>query len=226
MVNVYLVEDASGVTLIDAGIPGQWKDLLYELESMNRVIGDIRGVILTHADSDHTGFAERLRSEAGVPIYIHEADALQARGVVKKKNPSWGKVKIGPLLSFLWYAGKRGGLSNKPVQEVITVVDGETLDLPGSPRIVHTPGHSPGSIAVHSAAVDALFVGDAMTTRHVLTGSEGPQPAPFTLDGETALASLERWRDIDARWVLPGHGYPWDGGVEPAIEGVLQAAGR
>lgn len=226
MVNVYLVEDASGVTLIDAGIPGQWKDLLYELESMDRVVGDIRGVILTHADSDHTGFAERLRSEAGVPIYIHEADALQARGVVKKKNPSWGKVKIGPLLSFLWYAGKRGGLTNKPVQEVITVVDGETLDLPGSPRIVHTPGHSPGSIAVHSPAVDALFVGDAMTTRHVLTGAEGPQPAPFTLDGETALASLERWRDIDARWVLPGHGYPWDGGVEPAIEGVLQAAGR
>lgn len=226
MVNVYLVEDASGVTVIDAGIPGQWRDLISELESMGRVVGDIRGVILTHADSDHTGFAERLRSEAGVPIYVHEADALQARGVEKKKNPSWGKVKIGPLLSFLWYAGTRGGLSNKPVREVITVVDGETLDLPGSPRIVHTPGHSPGSIAIHSPVVDALFVGDAMTTRHVLTGTEGPQPAPFTLDGETALASLERWRDIDARWVLPGHGYPWDGGVEAAIQGVLQAAGR
>ena len=226
LVNVYLIEDVSGVTIIDAGIPGQWKDLLHELESMGRVEGDIRGVILTHADSDHTGFAERLRSEAGVPVYIHEADALQATGVVKKKNPSWGKVKIGPLVSFLWYAGTRGGLSNKPVQEVITVDDGETLDLPGNPRIVHTPGHSPGSIAVHSPVVDALFVGDAMTTRHVLTGTEGPQPAPFTLDEETALASLERWRDIDARWVLPGHGYPWDGGVDSAIEGVLQAAGR
>ena len=225
MVNVYLVEDASGVTLIDAGIPGQWKDLIAELESMGRVVGDIRGVILTHADSDHTGFAERLRSEVGVPIYVHEADALQARGVVKKKNPSWGKVRVGPLLSFLWYAGTRGGLSNKPVREVNTVVDGETLDLPGNPRIVHTPGHSPGSIAIHSPKVEALFVGDAMTTRHVLTGTEGPQPAPFTLDEETALASLERWRDIDARWVLAGHGHPWDGGVEPAITGVLQAAG-
>lgn len=226
MVNVYLIEDATGVTLIDAGIPGQWKDLLAELESMDRVIDDVRGVILTHADSDHSGFAERLRSEAGVPIYVHEADVPQARGVVKKNNPSWGKVRIGPLLAFLWYAATRGGLSNTPITEVNTVVDGQTLELPGNPRIVHTPGHSPGSIAIHSPTVDALFVGDAMTTRHVLTGSDGPQPAPFTLDPEEAIASLEKWREIDARWVLPGHGHPWDGGVDAAIDAVLQAVGR
>ena len=225
MVNVYLIADDSGVTLIDAGIPGQWDDLLAELGSMDRSIEDIRGIILTHADTDHTGFAERLRSEAGVPVYVHEADAPQARGEVKKKNPSWGRVKIGPLLSFLWYAGKRGGLSVNPIAEVVTVSDGETLDLPGEPRVIHTPGHSPGSIAVHSPAVGALFVGDAMTTRHVLTGSEGPQPAPFTLDPDTALRSLEKWRNVDARWVLPGHGYPWDGGVEEAVDRILRTEG-
>jgi glyoxylase-like metal-dependent hydrolase (beta-lactamase superfamily II) len=70
---------------------------------------------------------------------------------------------------------------------------------------------------VHSAAVDALFVGDAMTTRHVLTGARGPQPAPFTVDKTQALASLRKWEDVEAKWVLPGHGYPWDGGVKGAL---------
>lgn len=122
-----------------------------------------------------------------------------------------------PLVSFLWYAARKGGLSFSPVEKVTTVHGGETLDLPGEPRIIHTPGHSPGSVAVHSARVDALFVGDALTTRHVLTGETGPQPAPFTLDRETALASLQKWNGIDARWVLPGHGYPWNGGVQEAV---------
>lgn len=221
MVNVYLIDDGTGLTLVDTGIPGQWTDLLAELDAIGRSLEDIRGVILTHADSDHTGFAERLRTEAGVPIYVHEADAAQARGEVKTKNPSWGKVRIGPLLSFLWYAGKRGGLSTNPIGEVITVTDGEVLPLPGEPRIIHTPGHSPGSIAIHSPLAVALFVGDAMTTRHVLTGAGGPRPAPFTLDEETALRSMERWRQVEARWVLPGHGYPWDGGVGEAVDRTL-----
>lgn len=224
MVNVYLITDEQGITLLDAGIPGQWKDLTSELETMGRSLEDIQGVILTHGDSDHLGFAERLRQDHDVIIYVHEADAAQATGEVKVKNPSWGKLKVGPLLSFLWYAGTRGGLKVNPVQEVTTVTDGEILDLPGEPRVIHTPGHSPGSIAIHSPAADALFVGDAMTTRHVLTGVEGPQPAPFTLDPQQALDSLGSWQDVQARWVLPGHGYPWDEGVEEAVTRIREAA--
>jgi glyoxylase-like metal-dependent hydrolase (beta-lactamase superfamily II) len=216
MVNVYLIEDERGVTVIDAGLPGQWDEFTTELTEMGRSLEDVRGLILTHGDTDHLGFAERLR-EHGVPIYVHEADAPQATGAVKKVNPSWGRVKVRPLLSFLWYAGRRGGMRTSHVGEVTPVVDGALLDLPGNPRIIHTPGHSPGSIAIHASSVDTLFVGDAMTTRHVLTGARGPQPAPFTLDKKRALDSLRRWEDVKARWVLPGHGYPWDRGVELAL---------
>ena len=92
------------------------------------------------------------------------------------------------------------------------------LDVPGKPRIIYAPGHTPGSIAVHVPAADALFVGDTMTTRNVLTGVTGPKPAPFTLEPEQALASLARLRDVDATWVLPGHGPAWDGGMAEAVQ--------
>jgi glyoxylase-like metal-dependent hydrolase (beta-lactamase superfamily II) len=71
---------------------------------------------------------------------------------------------------------------------------------------------------------DALFVGDAMTTRHVLTGKLGPQPAPFTDDPVAALDSLDRVAGTEARWVLPGHGSPWDGGTAEAVRRVHAAA--
>ena len=67
LVNGYLVADASGVTLIDAGLPGYWNQLPGELAAMGRSIDDVRGVVLTHGDTDHVGFAERLRRERGVP---------------------------------------------------------------------------------------------------------------------------------------------------------------
>lgn len=139
---------------------------------------------------------------------------------------SWSTRKLRPLLRFLWYAGRRGGLRPEPLIEVRTFADAELLDLPGSPRVIHIPGHTPGSVAIHVPQVDALFVGDALTTGHVLTGATGPQPAPFTMDPAMALESLGKLEAIPARWVLPGHGAPWHGGVAEAVRLVRAAARR
>jgi glyoxylase-like metal-dependent hydrolase (beta-lactamase superfamily II) len=227
VVNTYLVEDASGIMIVDAGLPGQLRELEQELTQLGRSLDDVRGIVLTHGDTDHIGFAERLRQRNGIAVHVHEVDAARARGEVKKPNSSWGPIKIRPLLRFLWYSARRGGLRIRPVREVVTFADGAMLDLPGSPRIIHVPGHTPGSVAVHVPAVDALFVGDAMTTGNVLTGEQGPRPAPFTLDPEGALASLAKLEAVPATWVLPGHGAPWRGGVSEAIRLVRQvAAGR
>jgi glyoxylase-like metal-dependent hydrolase (beta-lactamase superfamily II) len=223
LVNSYLVEEDGKLTLIDAGVSGQWSDLLAELAAMGRAIGDIRGVVLTHGDTDHVGFAERLRRDHGIPVHVHEADAALARGETKKSVPM-GATKVGPLLRFFWYAGRRGGLRTTPIAEVATFADGQTLDLPGRPRIIHIPGHTPGSVAVHVPSVDALFVGDALTTGHVLTGATGPQPAPFTMDPTAALASLAKLDATAATWVLPGHGAPWSHGITEAVQLVRAAA--
>ena len=60
-------------------------------------------------------------------------------------------------------------------------------------------------------------MGDAFTTRNVLTGEKGAAIAPFTLDPVTAKASWGRLDGIDARWLLVGHGDPWDRGVTEAL---------
>jgi glyoxylase-like metal-dependent hydrolase (beta-lactamase superfamily II) len=216
LVNCYLVEEHGKLTLIDAGVSGQWSDLVAELNEMGRGISDIRGVVLTHGDTDHVGFAERLRKAHGIPVYVHEADAALTRGETKKSVP-WGPTKVGPLLRFFWYAGRRGGLRTTPIAEVSTFADGDMLDLPGRPRIIHIPGHTPGSVAIHVPSVDALFVGDALTTGHVLTGATGPQPAPFTMDPSAAFESLARLEATAATWVLPGHGAPWSRGITEAL---------
>ncbi|MEU4422243.1 MBL fold metallo-hydrolase [Actinoplanes sp. NPDC024001] len=219
LVAAYLVDTEEGVTVIDAGLAGQWRELTAELASMGRSVSDIRGVVLTHGDTDHLGFAERLRRDHGVPVYVHEADAARARGEVKTK-PAWGPVKLGAIAGFLWYAARKGGLRTTYLSEVIVVRDGQVLDLPGAPRVIGLPGHSPGSIAIHVPVADAVFVGDGLTTRHVLTGRHGPQPAPFTDDPEQALASLSRLEGIDATWLLPGHGTPWNGGIAEAVHTI------
>jgi glyoxylase-like metal-dependent hydrolase (beta-lactamase superfamily II) len=130
------------------------------------------------------------------------------------------QMKPGGLLSFIGYTLRKNGLRTKYLTEVVEVHDGETLDLPGSPQIIGLPGHSAGSIAIFVPLVDAVFVGDGMTTRHVLTGKQGPQPAPFTDEPEQAVTSLRALLPTGAKWVLPGHGAPWSGGVAAAVAAV------
>lgn len=222
IVAAYLVVAPEGITVIDAGLAGHWRDLTRELAAISRSISDIKGLVLTHGDTDHIGFAERLRSH-GVPVYVGAGDSGRAQG---ERPPKAAKqdMKLGPFLQFGLYALGKGGLRTQYLREVISVIDGDVLDLPGSPRVIGMPGHSPGSIALHVPSVDAVFVGDALTTRHVLTGQCGPQPAPFTDEPDEAIKSLDRLIETGATWVLPGHGIPWEDGVAAAVEGVKSAA--
>ena len=222
LVNAYLLEDAGEVTIIDAGAPGYWNELPAELAAMGRGLEDVRAVVLTHAHSDHIGFAERLRRERGVPVKVHELDAELAR---HPGTPNLDERKVRPFaLRFMAFAVSHGMLGRTPILEVSTFGDGATLDVPGAPRVIHVPGHSEGSAVLHVPSSDAAFIGDAFVTLNVLSGDRGPRMSPFNADIRRAYESLTRLERVDARLVLPGHGEPWTGGLPEALR-VIRAAG-
>jgi Metallo-beta-lactamase superfamily len=142
IVNAYLLEDGGEVTIIDAGVPGYYRDIPRELAAMGRTIADVRALILTHGHTDHIGFAERLRHDRQVPVSVHQADAALARGEVPNPAKGYGRTKLGPFLGFLWFTLLRGGLRTPKLREVATFGDGATLDVPGSPRVILVPGHT------------------------------------------------------------------------------------
>jgi glyoxylase-like metal-dependent hydrolase (beta-lactamase superfamily II) len=145
--NFYLIEEGGRITLIDAGTPRDWGLLQRALTSQGRGLADVEAVLLTHAHADHTGFAEQARSQAEARVWVHRADAEVARGGRPAKND-------GNMIRYLFRAefyrtllslSRRGGAKIVPVLEVSTFGDGEVLDVPGHPRVVHTPGTHPAT---------------------------------------------------------------------------------
>ena len=225
IVNSYLVEDSGGVVIIDAGAPAYWDELPAELAHLGRSLADVRAVLLTHGHSDHIGYAERAR-QAGIRLQVHELDAALARQEVPNPSKGFGRIRLRPLLGFLVFSARQGLLRIPKIQEIGAFADGDVLDLPGAPRVIHVPGHTPGSAALQFDGHDALFVGDAFATYAVTTGATGPQVAPFTADAVEAVESLRRIEDIPASLVLPGHGAPWRHGVKAAVAAVRTSFGR
>jgi glyoxylase-like metal-dependent hydrolase (beta-lactamase superfamily II) len=229
VVNFYLIEDGGRLALVDAGAPGDWDVLVRTLGSLGRTLEDLECVVLTHAHSDHTGFAERARSEAHATVRIHEADAGVARsGAAPKNQAGVGRYLLRvEAYRTLFGLMRRRGLKIVPIHEVSAFADGETLDVPGRPRAVHAPGHTDGSCAIYFESRRVLVTGDALSTRNPLTGRRGPQIAPDGLnrDSERALRSLDALATIPAELLLPGHGDPWTGGIAEAIR-LAKAAGR
>lgn len=225
IIAVHLIVTDDGMTLVDTGLPGHYNDLKKELAALGRPLSDIKGVVLTHGDSDHTGFAERLREELGIPVYVGAGDAARAMGE-KPPSPPKDRRRLGPVLGFFAYAIRKGGVRMPAVKEVVPVSDGEVLELPGAPVIIAMPGHSPGSVAIHVPAVRAVFVGDELTTRSVLTGEAGPQPAPFTDDQAESSVSLEKLATLDVDFVIPGHGPAWTKGAPALVAAYREAEKR
>ena len=121
---------------------------------------------------------------------------------------------------------RNGVARTEPVAEASGFAD-EILDVPGRPRVIHTPGHA-GNAALSLADREVLIVGDTLATLSLSHGESGPQLLPRFLneDHDRALASLEKIEPVKARWVLPGHGLPWEGSPQQAVKLARQIAAR
>ena len=147
--NFYLIEESGKLVLVDAGAPRDWDLLGRVVRQLGRDRADLDAVLLTHAHSDHIGFAEQARAATGARVWVHQDDVPMAR--TGKAGPRDGKTRSYLLRAAFWRTAlvltRRGGTRIIPVQEVSAFGDGQTLDVPGKPRVVHAPGHTDGSAA-------------------------------------------------------------------------------
>jgi glyoxylase-like metal-dependent hydrolase (beta-lactamase superfamily II) len=228
-VNWYIVEENGRLTVVDAGLPASWRSFLGALGEIGRKPADVEALVLTHAHFDHVGFAERARAELGVPVYVHENDAPLTKRpwmYMSERSPlSYLDRRTLPIVaSFVRAGAQRVG----PIREVRRFGDEGTLDVPGSPVVVFTPGHTLGHVALHLPDRDAVISGDALVTHDPYTDTRGPRivAQAATADSERALASLDRLAETGAGTLLPGHGEPWTGGAESAVREARQAGVR
>jgi glyoxylase-like metal-dependent hydrolase (beta-lactamase superfamily II) len=230
IVNWYLVRDGDSLTAVDAGLPGYAGTLDADLRAAGLAPDQVRAVVLTHSDGDHTGLASRFKA-AGARVLIHEADAATLVKPAPKKGDA-APVKLLRELRrpaawrFMGHMARRGGGKPPGVEPDATFADGDVLDVPGRPRVLHTPGHTSGHSAFLFEERGVLFVGDAMCTWNPFSGRRAPQLMPHATneDNRACRNSLDAIARADAKVILPGHGDPWHGSPAVAAERARVAA--
>jgi glyoxylase-like metal-dependent hydrolase (beta-lactamase superfamily II) len=184
-------------------------------------------VILTHHHVDHVGIAQRLHTTVGARVLVGEGD----RWIVAGKYPShanpgfYRQASWRPSgIRFIAHSAAAGGGKYRPVQGVEALPKDESLDLPGRPRVIHTPGHTGGHHSLALGERGVLFAGDAMASFDYVTGTRGIGLHRLNDDREMALASLAHLDPVDAKVVLFGHGDPWTDGLPRALEIARETA--
>jgi len=220
-VNWFLIQEGQRLTVVDAGMPGQWPQLVAAVGRLGRSLADVEALVLTHAHVDHVGFGNRLEQETPATVRIHTGEAQTST----RKFPPFRLFANPSSWPFLAHSIRQGLLMTPGLERRTTFGDGESLDVPGRLKVVHTPGHTAGSCVLHAPDRGVVFTGDALVTFDPYTRGQGPR---MMLDGVhedagQARASLARIAEVDADVVLPGHGDPWTGGTRSAVERAQRA---
>jgi glyoxylase-like metal-dependent hydrolase (beta-lactamase superfamily II) len=220
--NWYIVEQDGRLTIVDAGVPTSWDSLLSALRELGRGTDDIEALVLTHAHFDHVGFAERARSELGIPVWVHENDAPLTKHPwrydhERPRSPYFAtQVKAFPIVAALVRSRAFFPAAIKEVRRY----EGGTLAVPGRPAVVPCPGHTLGHCALHLEDRGVVLAGDALVMLDPYTAREGPciVARAATADVDRNVRTLDAVAATGARTVLTGHGPPWTGGAEAAVE--------
>jgi hydroxyacylglutathione hydrolase len=213
IMNVYLIEDAGGVTIYDTGISA----MTGAVAAAAAGLGGITRVVLGHADADHRGAAPGLDAA----VFCHEGD----RAAAESSSPfrdywDFAKLRVPvnvlmPKLLRHWDGGA--------VRIAGVLAEGEEV---AGFRVLHLPGHAPGLIGLFRESDRLALCSDLIYTLDVQTSIPGrprvPHPA-FNLDTGQARASIRKLAAHDPAIVWPGHAGPVRGDVRAQLERAAAA---
>ncbi len=242
-VALHVIVGERGAMLVDTGIASSvGSHLMPGLEEVGVAVESIRYVVSTHSDFDHVGGNAALKRVAPAAVLMcHELDRALVEDRERLIDRRYGEFRYSDGFdetddSKAWI---------RDVTEVVpmdrTVSDGERFDLGGRVvEILHTPGHSPGHVAVRDLETGAVYVGDAALGEAVLTAAGAPAFPPTYRDVGPYLDTISRLAEQGSPLLLTAH-YPvfrggqvhdflarsraYVGRVEEQVVGALRRAG-
>jgi len=197
--NSYLIVEPDGLTIIDTGMPFSENQTLKYIASLGHSAGEIKYILITHADLDHYGCLAALREASGAHTYASQPEAEAMAGGVSSRpvNRDIGRFQ-GFMIRLM---GKY--LKPTPIQVDELLRDGQILPVLGGLHVVETAGHSPGHLSFYVPSAGVLFCGDSMKSndkglRASRSRNNWNQPL--------ADASVKKQAALGAQIVCPGHG--------------------
>jgi len=204
-VNCYLVKTSEGFVLIDTGIRSKRDDLEKALMNAGCKLGNLKLIIITHGDIDHSGNAAYLRDKFQTKIAMHRNDSVmvgEGRMIPRRKMKS-------PFLKLMFALMRLSGGMKKTTARFerfkpdIYLEDGQSLQEYGlNAKVLHIAGHTKGSIGILTESGD-LIAGDTLENRKT------PRSAMIIENEAELSSSIDRLSNLNIKTVYPGHGKPF-----------------
>ncbi len=208
----YLFREQDRLTLVDTGIAGNLQLILRGLAEAKGKLDQLEQIIITHCHKDHVGTLAEIQRASIAPTAAHERDSPMIEGHARILEP-----ELTPPERLIFRPLSKGVPDAPPARIDRVLRDGDEIELAGASRVVHVPGHTPGSIALHIPSRRILLTGDAVAS---LDGR--PIVGAFNVDPEQAKESFRRLSEIDFEIACFGHGRPLMGEASLAFRRVAE----